>query len=143
MSTERIIVQASVADAFRDVLLSVAKKDFGSSTEPSLLVSSTAARRTTGLVDDAIQNGAKVLYGEVDTQDGIQACCRPLILEGVSTTMRIYSEETFGPVVVLYTVGTDEEAISLANDTEYGLTSAVFTQNLARGLRMSKKIDSG
>ena len=57
--------------------------------------------------------------------------------------MDLYSAESFGPTVSLMVVDTEEDAVALANDTEYGLTSAVFTDNLFRGLRVAKQIESG
>jgi acyl-CoA reductase-like NAD-dependent aldehyde dehydrogenase len=63
--------------------------------------------------------------------------------EGVKTDADLYYTESFGPTVSLFVVETDEEAIKIANDTEYGLASAVFTENLQRGFRIAKQIETG
>ena len=68
---------------------------------------------------------------------------RPIVIENVTTEMDIYHQESFGPTVSLIVVESEEEAVELANDTEYGLSAAVFTRDLAAGLRVAKQIDSG
>jgi acyl-CoA reductase-like NAD-dependent aldehyde dehydrogenase len=68
---------------------------------------------------------------------------RPVVIEGVKDGMDLYYTESFGPTVSLIIVDTDEEAIKIANDTDYGLASAVFTENLQRGLRIAKQIETG
>lgn len=68
---------------------------------------------------------------------------RPIIIENVTKDMDLYYAETFGPSVTLLTYKDEQEAIEIANDTEYGLAAAVFTENLQTGLRIAKQIDSG
>lgn len=68
---------------------------------------------------------------------------RPIIIDGVNKDMELYHAESFGPSVSIIEVASEEEAIEIANDTDYGLTGAVFTENLARGLRVAKQIESG
>ncbi|KAF2008782.1 vanillin dehydrogenase [Aaosphaeria arxii CBS 175.79] len=143
MSTERIIVNAAIATEFREALKSAMVKLFGSQQTPQL-VNSTAVVRNHMLISDALSNGASLLYGKLnDDYDQASTRMPPAIIENVTPRMKIYSTESFGPTVTLYIVNSDEEAIKLANDTEYGLSSAVFTADLCRALRIAKSIDSG
>jgi acyl-CoA reductase-like NAD-dependent aldehyde dehydrogenase len=68
---------------------------------------------------------------------------RPIVVGGVNKDMELYYTESFGPSVSVISVESEEEAVAIANDTEYGLSSAVFTENLARGLRIARQIESG
>jgi acyl-CoA reductase-like NAD-dependent aldehyde dehydrogenase len=68
---------------------------------------------------------------------------RLVALDNVNPEMDIYSMESFGPMVSLFTVDSEDEAIKIANDTEYGLSAAVFTKDLAVGLRVAKQIETG
>lgn len=68
---------------------------------------------------------------------------RPIIVEKVTREMDLFYQESFGPTVSLFTFEAEEEAIKIANDTEYGLNAAVFTSDLAVGLRVAKQIESG
>lgn len=68
---------------------------------------------------------------------------RPIVVEGVTKDMDLYHQESFGPTVSLISVDSEEEAVALANDTEYGLSASVFTKDLAAGLRVAKQIESG
>ena len=68
---------------------------------------------------------------------------KPVVLSDVSEKMDIYYTESFGPTVSVFTVESDEEAIKIANDTDYGLASAVFTEDLRRGLKIAKAIETG
>lgn len=143
MSTERVIVQKSVADAFRQEFVKVTEKQFGSGIQVPMLVASSAAQRLGRLVRDAVSKGARPVFGREPDSGNTGASFKPLVLEDVTKEMDIFSLESFGPTVSLYVVDTDEEAIALANDTEYGLTSSVFTDNLRRGLRVARKIEAG
>ena len=68
---------------------------------------------------------------------------KPVVIEGVKEGMDLYYQESFGPTVSLFVVESDEAALKIANDTEYGLASAVFTENLQRGLRIARQIETG
>lgn len=143
MSTERIVVQRSIADAFRQKLAETAEKLFGKEAPALVLVNSAAVAKNKKLVGDAVARGANVLFGDVNANESINTGMRPMIVDGVTKEMDMYATESFGPTVSLFTVDTEDEAIALANDTEYGLTASVFTNNLFRGLRVARQIDSG
>ena len=68
---------------------------------------------------------------------------RPIVVEGVTKEMDLYHIESFGPTTSVIVVDSEEEAVKIANDTEYGLSSAVYTENLGAGLRIAKQIETG
>ncbi|KAJ5997305.1 hypothetical protein N7499_006392 [Penicillium canescens] len=143
MSTERIVVQRSIAEEFRQKLAATAEKLFGKDAPALVLVNSAAAVKNKKLVGDAVSRGATLLFGDANANESVNTAMRPIIVNDVTKEMDMYATESFGPTVSLMVVDTEEDAIALANDTEYGLTAAVYTQNLFRGLRVAKEIDSG
>lgn len=143
MSTERIVVQRGIADQFKQKLAETSEKLFGKDAPALVLVNSAAVSKNRKLVSDAVSRGAKVLFGDASASESTNTSMRPIIVDGVNKEMEMYATESFGPTVSLMVVDTEEEAVALANDTEYGLTAAVFTSNLFRGLRVAKQIESG
>ncbi|TVY16495.1 Vanillin dehydrogenase [Lachnellula arida] len=143
MATERIIVHKAIAPAFSTAFVAAIGQVFPADGPAPVLISSAGAARTRTLVDDALSKGAKFFTGNLDTQEISLAHIRPIVLEGVDSSMDIYHQESFGPVVSFIVVENEEEAIKVANDTEYGLAASVFTQNLETGLRVARKIESG
>ncbi|KAJ5636600.1 uncharacterized protein N7484_009913 [Penicillium longicatenatum] len=143
MSTERIVVQRGIADEFKIKLAETAEKLFGKQAPALCLVNAAAVAKNKRLVSDAVSRGANVLFGDANANEALSTNMRPVIVADVSKEMDLYATESFGPTVSLMVVDTEEEAVALANDTEYGLTAAVFTANLFRGLRVAKQIESG
>ncbi|PYI36445.1 vanillin dehydrogenase [Aspergillus indologenus CBS 114.80] len=143
MSTERIVVQRSVADRFKQLVAEASEKVFGKHVPPLGLVNSAAVKKNKGLVEDALSKGANLVYGQAQGIDSNSNSMRPVIVGDVTKNMDLYATESFGPTVSLLVVDTEADAVALANDTEYGLTSAVFTSNLFRGLRVAKQIEAG
>lgn len=94
------------------------------------------------LVRDAVQKGAQISMGNLE-EEVVNTSMRPIVLEGITREMDIYKTESFGPTVSLFVVDKDEEAVALANDTEYGLTAAVFSGNIGRALKLAQDIESG
>lgn len=144
MSTERLIVDASVADAFVEKLAARAKalKAGDPRVEGNALgtlISAESGEKLNGLLDDALSKGARLASGGKAEGVVMQAT----VVDGVTKEMRLYAEESFGPVVVVIRVDGEEEAIRVANDSDYGLSSAVFTQDTARGLKVAGCIESG
>ncbi len=144
MSTERIIVERAVAEPLAQRLAERARalpvgdpRDPGTAIGP--LVSAAAVERVDGLVRDAVGKGAEALTGGEPTGP----CFPPTVLTGVTPEMRIYGEESFGPVVAVIPVDGPEEAIRVANDTEYGLSAAVFSENVPAALELAQRIESG
>jgi acyl-CoA reductase-like NAD-dependent aldehyde dehydrogenase len=144
MSTERIVVDRAVADEFAKKLAAKAMAlPAGDPRKGSVVLGSvvdkTACDRVQGLVADAVKKGAKVLAGgEVDG-----TIMQATVLDHVTPEMRIYGEESFGPVVTIVRVNGVDEAVRVANDTEYGLSSAVFGRDVARAINVARRIESG
>lgn len=143
MSTERIVVDERVADAFVERLAMRAARlvaaDPRSGAALGSVVGAEAAERLRALVQDAVAKGARVRAGGEARGTLVNAT----VLDGVTSGMRIYGEESFGPLVSVVRVRGDEEAIRVANDTEYGLSAAVFGRDIARALRVAGRIESG
>lgn len=142
MSTERILVHSAVADDFRKALKETIDQVFPDKSG-LVLVDKTPVTKVKKLLDDAVSKGAKVLHGDNTTTLELATAMRPIVLEDIKEDMDLYYTESFGPSVSLFVVDSDEEAIKIANDTDYGLASAVFTKNLQRGIKIAKKIETG
>lgn len=104
------------------------------------LISAAAGQRVNGLLQDALSKGASLGGGNFDVQGAI---AQPVFITGVKPGMDIYYQESFGPTVALYEFETTEEAIKLANDTEYGLVASVYSENITEALAVARKIRSG
>lgn len=147
MSTERIIVHRAVAAAFEAKFVASAGKFFPASADAPVLIHRPAADKVRKLLRDARDKGATVVLGGDGLEGGAEGPnatrLRPVVVKGVTTDMDLYKTESFGPSVALYEVDSEEEALRIANDTEYGLTSAVFTEDLRRGLRLARGIETG
>ncbi|KAF6844187.1 aldehyde dehydrogenase [Colletotrichum musicola] len=143
MSTERIIVHKNVKEMFEAKFAAAVDKIFPSKSDSPVLINQVAVEKNKKLLKDAVSKGAAVVAGNVDIEEASKTRMRPVIIKNVNTDMNIYKTESFGPTVSLFEVETEEDALRIANDTEYGLTSAVFTEDLRRGLRFAKEIESG
>jgi benzaldehyde dehydrogenase (NAD) len=145
MSTERIIVDQSVADAFVKKFTDKARGlPLGDPRKPEPVVLGSVIGMPTvqhcnALIDDALAKGAKLVCGAKAETTLMPAT----VLDHVNPSMRIYREETFGPVKCVVRVKNTEEAIACANDNEYGLSAAVFGRDIARAFNAARKIDSG
>lgn len=143
MCTERIIVHRSIADKFREALKAAINNVLGGPNAELVAINAGAIAKNKALVRDAISKGGRVLLGDPDAQGASDTRMSAVIVENVTKDMDIYEDESFGPTASLFVVDSDEEAIKLANDTEYGLSAAVYTENLARGLYVAGQIESG
>lgn len=145
LSADRIIVHEAVADQFTEAFVArVAGLGQGDPSDPSTivgpLINIRAAARVAGLVADATSKGARVLYGGGRPSGAFHPAT---VLDHITPEMQIYAEEIFGPVATILTVGDDDEAVALANDTEFGLSSAVFTEDIGRGLAIARRYRHG
>lgn len=147
-SIERIYVHEQVADAFVDAFVSRTRElrlgagldyraDMGSLAGPAQLA------RVVEHVEDAVGHGATVLVGGEQRPDLGPYFYEPTVLTDVPDTARLFREETFGPVVSLYPVASDDEAVAAMNDTEMGLVAAVWTRSTARGAALSARVRAG
>lgn len=143
MSTERIIIHKKVKSQFQEKLKAIVNGMFPSDGPAPILINEMAVKRNKALIEDATSKGATVIIGDAKAPESRSAELRPIVVDKVAPGMDIYKTESFGPTVSLYEIETEEEAIELANDSDYGLTSAVFTEDLRRGLRFAREIDCG
>ena len=146
-AANRIIVHEDIADEFtKRVAERVAAMQIGRGTEDGVqigpLIDSDAVDKASDLVEDAVAKGATLVHGGKRI-DGPGSFFEPTVVSGLSRDAAIMDEEIFGPVFAVITFRTEEEAIEIANDTEYGLVSYVFTEDLARGHRMIERLDTG
>jgi acyl-CoA reductase-like NAD-dependent aldehyde dehydrogenase len=143
MSTERIIVDDKIADPLIAKLAAKAAKlpagDPRGHVVLGSLVDLAPAERMDHLIADAVAKGAKVVAGGKRTGTVVEAT----LLDGVTAAMKIYHEESFGPVKSIIRVKGVDEAVRVANDTEYGLSAAVFGQDIIRAMAVAKRIQSG
>ncbi len=142
MSTERIIVVDDVYDAFvvKFAEKAMAMPAGGEGKTPlGSVVDLKSANKVRELMKDAIAKGARLVAGHEGEGVLIPAC----VLDGVTPDMLIYAEESFGPVVSVVRAADTEDAIRIANDTEYGLTASVFTTNIAEAMTVAGRIKSG
>jgi acyl-CoA reductase-like NAD-dependent aldehyde dehydrogenase len=144
MSTERIIVVPEIADEFVRKFAEKAKKlvagdPRAGKTPLGAVVGADAARHIRDLIDDAVSKGGEVPAGG----KGEGLLMSSTFIDKVTPAMRIYGEESFGPITTVIRAKDEEDAIRIANDTEYGLSAAVFSKDISRALQVAKRIQSG
>ncbi|SEM53406.1 Acyl-CoA reductase [Pseudoxanthomonas sp. GM95] len=145
MSTERFVVDQAVAEDF--VAKFAARASALSSQDPTKepgcvigpMINPSSAERINRMLEDALSKGAKIVAGGV--ADGV--VMPATIVDHVKPGMEIYDEETFGPVTTIVRVNGVDEAIRVANDTDYGLSAAVFGSDTTRALEVARNIDAG
>jgi acyl-CoA reductase-like NAD-dependent aldehyde dehydrogenase len=146
---ERVYVHKDVADEFiNGVVRETERLTVGDprewTTEIGPMVSDEQAEIVTELVDDAVKSGATTLTGGPTKVKGMKGSfIAPVVLTGVTHEMRIMQEEIFGPVLPVMTVESEQEAVALANDSQFGLGASIWTKDRAKGERMSHQIQSG
>jgi benzaldehyde dehydrogenase (NAD) len=145
MSSERFIVDRKVADEFVAKFAKKARSlPLGDPRKPEPVVLGSVIGMSTvehcnALIDDALEKGAKLVCGGKADSTLMPAT----LLDRVTRQMRIYHEETFGPVKCIVRVDGVDEAVDCANDNEYGLAAAVFGKDVARAINVAKRIESG
>ncbi|BFM15520.1 NADP-dependent succinate-semialdehyde dehydrogenase [Maricurvus nonylphenolicus] len=145
--TNRILVHENVAEEFTQKLIAAVKAltlGDGTDTETSIgpMVNAKAVLDTHSLVEDAINQGATLCTGGKVSDLG--PCYYPAtVLANATPSMRVFKEEIFGPVAPIYTFKTTEEAIALANDTEFGLAAYFYTRDFARTYQVSESLEYG
>jgi acyl-CoA reductase-like NAD-dependent aldehyde dehydrogenase len=143
MSTERIIVQDGIADAFVAALAAKASAlPHGNPRDKVVLgalITPQAADKMDRIIADAKAKGGKVVAGGGRSGSVVAAT----LIDDVADSMTIYQEESFGPVKPIIRVATDDEAVRVANDTEYGLSAAVFSRDIRRAMAVAERIETG
>ena len=145
MATGRIVVIDSVADAFaarmaeRTAALKVGDPRTDADVALASMIGEVPAAATKALIDDAVAKGATLLTGGELTGNFM----RPAVLDHVTPNMRIYYEEAFGPVACIVRCKDPEQALAIANDSEYGLSGSIFTGDVTRALDMAARWQTG
>jgi acyl-CoA reductase-like NAD-dependent aldehyde dehydrogenase len=144
MSTERILVDEKVADTFAQKFVAKARAlPCGDPRSDNVVLGSvvdlSTVKRVRRLIDDATSHGAELLLGGESNGTLMPA----VVVDFVTPQMEIFHEESFGPSVSITRFKNDEEAIRLANQSEYGLAAAVFSRNIPRALGIALQIQSG
>ncbi|WP_296877793.1 lactaldehyde dehydrogenase [uncultured Methanobrevibacter sp.] len=144
MGVKRIIVEEDIADEFSQRLVDKTKKlvmgnPLNSETTLGTLINEKAAMQVEQTVNNAVNAGAKILAGGI--RDG--AFYEATVIDNVKADMDLVVNETFGPVAPIIRVDSVDEAIEVANDTEYGLQAGVFTNDYANAMRCANEIEAG
>lgn len=145
--TNRLIVQSGIYDTFVEKLAAAVKEfTLGNGADEGVthgpMVSAKAVKDVDAMVNDAIEKGATSLVGG---KIGDQGACyyEPTILTNVTQDMRVFREEIFGPVAPVFKFDTEEEAVAMANDTEFGLAAYFYTKDLGRIFRVGEALEYG
>ena len=143
----RILVQSDIYPAFAERLAgAVGAMRVGNGMKPDTdvgpLIDRNAADSVLGMVEDAVTLGAEVVTGGQRAANG-ECFVEPTVLTGVRRDMRVFREEIFGPVAPLVKFDTEEEAVEMANDTEYGLAAYFYSRDIGRVWRVAERLDFG
>jgi succinate-semialdehyde dehydrogenase/glutarate-semialdehyde dehydrogenase len=143
----RLLVQKGVYEAFTAKLVAAVQKlrvgdGLAGETEQGPLIDESAIRKVEEHVADAMAKGAKIVTGGRRHALG-GTFYEPTVLTGVTPAMAVAREETFGPVAPLFSFATEQEAVAMANDTEFGLAAYLYTRDLARSWRVSEALEYG
>jgi len=149
VAPNRIFVHKDVFDKFIELFLEKAKAvkvGFGRENKPTMgpLINKDARKRVMAIVEDAIEKGAKLEFGgEIPKDLEKGSFYMPTVLTNVTTEMRVFREEIFGPVAAIFKFENEDNVIDSANDTEYGLSSYVYTSNVDRIQKVTEKLEFG
>lgn len=150
MATDRIIVNKAIAPDFigamKGALTAIAKE----SDLPPTLVSAASKARVQKVIADALSSGAELIHGEVESneqtpqqQNGCPVYMGPVILGKPKEDTSLWKDELFAPLAAVMTVDNNDEAVAEANNTGYGLSASIFTEDLRKGFALAKRIESG
>lgn len=144
MGASRMVVQRNIAEAFTAKICAVAGalkmgdlRDMETVVGP--IISTRQRQRVRHHIEDAVGKGAHCAAGGEWRSNR----CEPTVLSGVTPEMTVYREETFGPVTAVYAFDDTEQAIRIANDTDYGLSGAVFTRDIDKALTVARNVETG
>ncbi|MGV7226894.1 MAG: NAD-dependent succinate-semialdehyde dehydrogenase [Nitrosopumilus sp.] len=147
VASKRFFVGKNIADEFIELFIKKASElkigdPMSIETDIGPLSSKDGLETISGIVEDAKEKGAEILLGG-SQMDGKGFFYKPTILKNIKSNMRISREETFGPVAPITIVENESEAVKLANESEFGLGASIWTKDLAKADKMSRRIESG
>jgi acyl-CoA reductase-like NAD-dependent aldehyde dehydrogenase len=148
LSLERVFVESSISDGFlRACVAKTQKLRLGSGNDPRSdlgpLIRPQHVQRMNELIADAVQRGAKVLCGGRPRPELGANFFEPTVITGVDSSMKLFRDETFGPILAVQVVRDAQEALHLANDTEFGLAASVWTRDTTRGKEIARQLRAG
>jgi acyl-CoA reductase-like NAD-dependent aldehyde dehydrogenase len=148
LSVERLFVEQTVAERFVALCVEKTKKlRVGPGSDPASdvgpLIRSMHVQRMSDLVEDAVSRGAKLICGGHPRSDLGPNFFEPTVLTGVDSSMRLFQEETFGPILAVQIVSDPKEAVTRANDSPFALAASVWTGNAARGKTLAAELRAG
>ena len=148
LSVERLFVEQSVSDEFAARCVAKTKKlRLGPGNDPTTdvgpMIRPYHVQRMVDLVEEAVSRGARVLYGGHQRVDLGPNFFEPTVITNVDSTMKLFQEETFGPILAIQTVADAEEAIVRANDSPFALAASVWTRDTSRGEAIAKRLRAG
>src|SRR5580765_586412 len=148
LSVERLFVEQSVSDEFAARCVAKTKKlRLGPGSDPNTdvgpMIRPQHVQRMVDLVEDAVSRGARVLCGGHPRVDLGPNFFEPTVITNVDSTMKLFQEETFGPILAIQTVADAEEAIVRANDSPFALAASVWTRDTSRGEAIAKRLRAG
>jgi acyl-CoA reductase-like NAD-dependent aldehyde dehydrogenase len=145
MSTDRIILHSAIAPSFLEALKSALS--FTPPSEPPTIVSAASKLRVQSLIASSLAGGAHFIHGSVEAASNEDKASSirlaPVIIGGAKDEDPLWQEESFASLAACRVVQSDEEAVRVANSGGYGLSAAIFTEDLRRGFRLAKKLESG
>lgn len=143
MATDRILVHENIAAEFVETLRSSLAKAAAEGSPLPVVATTASKARIQKLLAEALSKGASVVCGS-DNVDAVPgASIIPTVLQNVDPNTSFWNEEVFGPLVAITTVKDEEEAIRIANKSEYGLSGAVFTKDLRKAFAIAKQLQTG
>lgn len=143
MSTERVIVQRGISELLIQTLKTTVQKiHTGAERTAKIppLISPSSADRVISLIKDSQSRGAQLIAGDLQREGSI---VKPHILLGGEPGWPVWDRESFGPMFLIKIVDTEDEAIELANETDYSLMGAIWTRDIQKGLTLGRKIRAG
>lgn len=147
-SVERLYVQETAAKELTNLIVEKTKQlEQNLGSEETTDIGAMSSERQMQIVEDHVEdfrkNGAKILTGGKRNTNFAGTFYEPTVIAGATNEMRGMQEETFGPTLPIATFKTEDEAVKLANESEFGLTASVWTRDLAKGKRIAEKIEAG
>jgi vanillin dehydrogenase len=144
MSTERIVVERPIAEEFaRRLVAKTVTLKVGDPLQPDTqigpVINKATIDRLEALIADALSQGARLLCGG----KAAGPCFTPTVLYGVTKDMRVYFKESFGPLVSVVIAENSEDALRIANDTEYGLSSAIYSRDINKAMKIAERLETG